>query len=120
MFYGSFILFAFFVYLLPLAVCYIVVIVWGRVLSLKMWVWANMVLPFPLWLSFILINGTGKTLSNAIIEPFLCGCIACIPIILERGTSRFRCQAKSIPFISFTLTCIFVLLIYFGMPAITE
>lgn len=54
------------------------VILWasrGKVIW-QVWEFAVMMLPFLLWVLLITNNRAGKSLSNALVEPFLCGLIA--------------------------------------------
>ena len=65
----------------------------------------------------------GKTLSNAVIEPLVCGCAARVPMALRglRGTGKSHgWLLEALYFFGLFASCVFVSIIYFFMPSLAE
>ena len=112
--------FLFFLYVVSATVVCLPIVWWYRSIG---WRWWELVLPvvaFALWLSLVVVSDKGKTLSNAVIEPLLCGCLACMPIVLRAAATRCAWWGEVAYLIGLFLSCVVVLIIYVGMPALPE
>ena len=87
------------------------------------WQWWELLLlffPFGLWLFLITIDDGQKTLCNAVIEPFLCGLTAVMPILFRVVVSRYGRRPGPAYFAGLLISSAVVLIIYMFMPAIPE
>jgi hypothetical protein len=109
-----------FLYSVSAAVVCLPLIWWYRSIEWRWWELILPVVPFGLWLCVMAISDKGKSLSNGVIEPLLCGCTACIPIALRAAATRCGWQVEATYFIGLLASCVLVMVIYFGMPSLPE
>lgn len=87
------------------------------------WQWWELLLPlspFGLWLFLITIDDRQKNLSNAVIEPLLCGLAAVTPILFRVAVARYGWRPGLAYFGGLLISYALVLIVYFFMPAIPE
>ena len=107
-------------YVVPLAIVCVPVVWWHRSIIWRWWEAVLLLVPFGLWLGFIITSNKGKSLSNAVIEPFLCGCIACMPIALKAIATRFGWRTNLAYFTGLLISCTVAAVVYFAIPALPE
>ncbi len=86
------------------------------------WAWWELVLPivpFGVWFCLVRISGNQKTLSNAVIEPLLCGFAVITPFLVKVVAARYGWRTGLAYFVGWLISCVLVLIIYFFMPAIS-
>lgn len=88
------------------------------------WRWFETILlwvPFLLWFCLMALwSEKGKTLSNVVVEPFLCGCFAFLPLATKVTATRYRRSSVAGYFLGLFASCLIVLLIYQQMPGLPE
>ena len=109
-----------FLYAVSATVVCVPIIWWYRTIGWRWWELILPIVPFSFWLCLTAFSDKGKTLSNAVIEPLLCGCAACLPVALRAMATRCRWQVEMTYFVGLLISCVFALIVYFGMPAIPE
>jgi hypothetical protein len=107
-------------YAIPAAVICLPLIWWHRSIGWKWWEFMLLIVPFALWLCLVVMNFRVKTLSNAVIEPALCGCAAGAPLVLKVMATHRRQRTIATAFIGLIVSCLLVVVIYLSMPAIPE
>ncbi|MBN2024588.1 MAG: hypothetical protein JW809_17545 [Pirellulales bacterium] len=114
------IVFLFSLYSLPVAVVCAIVALCSRQIAWRWWEFVLLVVPFFLWTGLVIVHNTGKSLGNAVYEPFLCGCIACMPILAKTTAARLGWQMEVSYLTAFIVACIMILAVYVFMPALPE
>ena len=98
--------FVFVLYAVPATLVCLPVVWWNRSIGWRWWELVFPVVPFGLWFCLTAPSDRGKSLSNAVIEPLLCGCAACIPFLLRAAAGRFGWSAEVGNFIGLCVSCI--------------
>lgn len=112
--------FLLFFYAMSATVVCVPIIWWYRSIGWRWWELVLPIVPFGLYLCLTAFSDKGKTLSNAVIEPLLCGCAACIPIALKAVATRCGWQVEVTYVLGLLVSCVFVLIVYLAVPAIPE
>ena len=86
------------------------------------WTWRDyivLVLPLTLWIILIVINGAGKSLTNAVIEPFWLGCS--VPIApLTRLIIGKRVNQKLLAISLLVILCLVATGLWMFVPCLPE
>ena len=110
----------FLIYAAPLAIVCVPAVLWYRSIIWKWWEMVLLLVPFGLWLSLTFTGIKFKSLSNAVIELFLCGCVACMPIALRAIAARFKCRTNLAYFTGLLISSTVAAILYFTVPALPE
>lgn len=112
--------FLFILYALPVAIVGVPVAWWHRSPG---WRWLDVAIlfvPLFVWSGLSFVGGLPKSLSNAVVEPFLCGCVAWTPIVAKAITSRLGWKANAGYWIACFLSCLAAVGIYLAVPTLPE
>jgi len=112
--------FLFFLYALPLVLVGVPIVWYHRSVAWEWWESPLLVAPFCLWFGLTLAHDTGKSLGNAVVEPFLCGCIACAPILAKTVASRLGWRTQRSCVTAFLVSCAAIVAVWLGMPTLQE
>ena len=94
---------------------------WFRSVDWRWWEAALLFVPFLVWFCLMALwSEKGKSLSNVGVEPFLCGCVAFLPLMTKVVASRYRRSPGVGYFLGLLASCAIVLLIYTRMPGLPE
>jgi hypothetical protein len=105
------------IYLFPAALWFF----WpGHLSQWRWWEFLCLLVPFVLWLVLSLLGGKAQSMVNAIIEPFICGILAYLPIIFKSVSPRFGWRPTAWFYFGLFLSCSFVLVTYFAVPPLSE
>jgi len=112
--------FQLFLYAVPTAIVCLPIVLWFRSYEWRWWELALPIAPFILWLCLVAISDKGKTLTNAVVEPLLCGCVACVPIMLRAAATRWEWRVGLAYCIGLLISCAVTTIIYLEMPPLPE
>ena len=85
------------------------------------WEFGLMILPFLVWVVLIVQNRAGKSLTNALIEPLVCGFIAGLQPGFRFLVVHFSHQDHpKLSLIGVLISCIGALAVYYFTPTIAE
>ena len=109
-------------YLVPCALAGgVIVLVTRARISWRGWELALLFLPFVVWTSAITLNDADKTLSNAAFEPFVCGLLSSVQLLVRICAWKIlhRDHPILVP-IGVLASCFVALAVYWSMPALPE
>lgn len=87
----------------------------------RLWEVVLLLLPFLVWSGAIAINSTGKTLSNAVIEPLVCGLLSSLQLLIRiYAVKVHRTDHILLVPLGVLVSCLAVLVVYWTMPALPE
>ena len=108
-------------YALPATLVCLPILWWYRSIGWRWWELTLLLVPFLIWFCLMALwSEKGKTLSNLGVEPFLCGCVAFLPLATKVAASRYRRSPGVGYFLGLLASCVLVLLTYTRMPGLPE
>lgn len=99
----------------------IVVLVTRKRVNWRIWEFVFSFLPLVVWISLVAFNSKGKTLSNAVVEPFVCGILSSLQALTCSIFAVMQQKRGVFPLVfGVILGCISAVLVFLFMPALPE
>jgi len=81
--------------------------------------YAFLIVPYLTWVILVLMNDKGKSLSNAIGEPFLLGCCVAIASLIRLAVGR-KCNEALLAASLFAGCCLLAIALWAFVPILSE